>query len=254
MRSLFPLSPLKQTSVVLENSTPMGSLLLSCIARRGFISYGDKQLFYRGIDRCDGNSPFFTPKKLFFSSAAGNFRPTGQYKESPMNDTFIKQDDNSEFARLMAKHHRSLYHYIYSLHPNASQAEDILQETSISIFKHFDQYDAERPFLPWAFKFAYFEVKRFRRNCSRDRLVIGEELVEIMATERTEYHEELEIKRQRLFFCVKKLVEEDQKLLRWRYYTGKTLKDIAESLNLPVKTPLQTTRTSPHHPAPLHDR
>lgn len=152
-----------------------------------------------------------------------------------MRDVSTESNDNTLFARLMAKHYRSLYHYIYSLHPSSSEAEDILQETSINILKHFHQYDETRPFLPWAFRFAYFEVKHFRRTCARDRLVMNDELIDIMATERTEYHEELEQQQQRLMFCVKKLVEADQKLLKWRYHTGRTIKDMAQSLNIPVK-------------------
>ena len=152
-----------------------------------------------------------------------------------MHEAPAESNDNALFARLMAKHYRSLYHYIYSLHSNASEAEDILQETSINILKHFHQYDNDRPFLPWAFRFAYFEVKHFRRNSSRDRLVMNDELIDIMATEREEFHEELELKRQRLVFCVRKLVEKDQKLLQWRYHTGRTIKDMADALNIPVK-------------------
>ncbi len=152
-----------------------------------------------------------------------------------MSDLSKKSNDNSDFARLMAQSHRNLSHYIYSLHPNASEADDILQETSISIYKHFDQYDGDRPFLPWAFKFAYFEVKRFRRSRARDRLVMNEELLDTIATERSDYQEELEQKRQRLVFCVRKLVEEDKKLIQWRYHTGRTIKEMAETLNLPVK-------------------
>jgi len=152
-----------------------------------------------------------------------------------MTEFSENSNENAQFARLMAKHYRSLYHYIFSLHPNTSEAEDILQETSINIFKHFHQYDDSRPFLPWAFRFAYFEVKHFRRNQSRDRLIMNDELMEVMATERAEYQEELEQKQQRLVFCVKKLVDADQKLLNWRYQAGRTIKEMAESLNIPVK-------------------
>jgi len=152
-----------------------------------------------------------------------------------MSNVTTDPRDDHLFARMMAKHHRNLHNYIYSLHPHSTEAEDILQETSINIFKHFHQYDVDRPFLPWAFRFAYFEVRRFRRSCSRDRLVMTDELIDTMATERSEMQDDLELKRQRLVFCVKKLLQNDQQLLQWRYDTQKSIKDIAEALNLPVK-------------------
>lgn len=135
----------------------------------------------------------------------------------------------------MARHHRALLNYILSLHPDPVEADDIIQETSINIFRHFGDYESDRPFLPWAFRFAYFEVKRHRRAKARDRLVLSDELVELMAIERADAHDELEEKCRRLQGCVARLPASDRDLLAWRYEAGQTIREMAEGMKMPVK-------------------
>ena len=59
---------------------------------------------------------------------------------------------------LIAVNQDDLYRYIYSLLPHYDDARDVLQETVLAVAGKFDEYDASRPFLPWACKFAYYKV------------------------------------------------------------------------------------------------
>ena len=72
--------------------------------------------------------------------------------------------DHEKFIKLFSQSQPDIRRYIYSLCQNMSDMEDILQETSLSLWRKFDQYDHKQPFLNWAFRFAYFEVMKYREK------------------------------------------------------------------------------------------
>jgi RNA polymerase sigma-70 factor (ECF subfamily) len=132
-----------------------------------------------------------------------------------------------EFAALYSKCHLDLLRYILTLLPYRDQAEDVLQETAQVIWKKFDQYDQERPFLPWARKFAYFEVLRHRKKQSIRFKYFSDELVENMAVEREEQDEMLDAGREALAGCMAKLDDTSSELLLDRFSRGIALKELA---------------------------
>ena len=54
-------------------------------------------------------------------------------------------------------------------------AADVLQETNLDLWARAEDYDFDRPFLPWAFGFARQKVLVFRRTHCRSRLIFGDE-------------------------------------------------------------------------------
>ena len=91
--------------------------------------------------------------------------------------------NDEHFVRLLTRHERALYRYVVSLLPAAQEADDVMQDTATVLWKKFSDYDASRPFLPWAMRFAYFEVLKLRRRRGRNRLVFSDELMEKLADE-----------------------------------------------------------------------
>ena len=62
-----------------------------------------------------------------------------------------------------------MYGYIFSLVRNRADAEDLLQETSITLREKFEQFDPETDFIPWAFQW-HSEVKNFQRKQGRSKI------------------------------------------------------------------------------------
>ena len=50
-------------------------------------------------------------------------------------------------------------------------ADDIMQETSMALWQKFADYDADRSFLPWALRFAYFQTKRQQERNREDQQI-----------------------------------------------------------------------------------
>ena len=122
-----------------------------------------------------------------------------------------------QLVLLLTQHQVPLFRYIFSLVACEADARDILQETSLALYRKFDAYDASRPFLPWAYRFAYLQVQKHREKAARSPLLFGEDVMDLLAHDRERMEPELD---QRLLFldgCLAKLTPQDKELVTSRY-------------------------------------
>jgi RNA polymerase sigma-70 factor (ECF subfamily) len=140
-------------------------------------------------------------------------------------------DDQTErFASRAMSVQRQLFAYILTLAPNLIEAEDLLQETNLVLWRKRQEYDASRPMLPWARQIAYYQVLAYRKRLKRDRLYFDDALFEQLATV-SEPDAEAAIEQQAaLSDCVTKLPAADQQLLRDRYTESLTAAQIGHRL------------------------
>jgi RNA polymerase sigma-70 factor, ECF subfamily len=120
-------------------------------------------------------------------------------------------------VRLLTRHQDDLFRYIFALLPHEEDARDVLQETSVALYRKFADYDAGQPFLPWAFRFAYLEVLKQRERNQRGTLLLSRELVERLAAERERMEPALQARLVALEACLEQLPAEDQELIHRRY-------------------------------------
>ena len=59
-----------------------------------------------------------------------------------MSETGRRNVDVEEFVRLLMAHERQIFTYILTLLPHVADAEDVLQETSIVLWRKFPEYQA----------------------------------------------------------------------------------------------------------------
>lgn len=132
------------------------------------------------------------------------------------------------FIQRFAHHEPDLRRFIRSLLPNWTDADEVLQQTAIVIWKKFEQYDPETHFMKWACVIARFESLAYRRKMARDRLVFREDILELMADEGID---ELEDRRQEhIAFesCLRDMPEKQRRFLTLAYTRGVKTKDLAE--------------------------
>ena len=72
------------------------------------------------------------------------------HRQPPVSDR-----DPEQFVRLLARYDREVYRYVLTLLPDHTEAEDVLQETAAALWEKFAEYDSEKPFFPWACRFAF---------------------------------------------------------------------------------------------------
>lgn len=149
-----------------------------------------------------------------------------------MSDT-PPSDASSVFLSHVLNNQRSIRNYIFSLHPHAQDLDDLVQQTVLTLWREFENYDSRREFLPWALRISYFEVLRLRKKQSRDRLVFSEDFIEKIAGE---FAEEITSapKRQALDFCLAKLDVKAREVLLARYSGDATVNGLAAKQRVSV--------------------
>ncbi|MFO1482268.1 MAG: sigma-70 family RNA polymerase sigma factor [Verrucomicrobiaceae bacterium] len=137
---------------------------------------------------------------------------------------------------LLTQHQEALFRYIFSLVPCEADARDILQETSLALFRKFDQYDATRPFVPWAYRFAYLQVQKHREKSARSPLLFSEDVMDLLANERTHIEPQLDERLRLLDGCLGKLTPHDKELVTSRYAMRKSAEDMMQRFDMSRRT------------------
>lgn len=135
-----------------------------------------------------------------------------------------------QFISQFTRYERQIRYYIASLVANKSDVDDIMQETSSLLWEKFDQYDPERPFLPWAMRFAYNAVRTYRQKLGTRRKYFSDELVEELADLHEKEIDRLEQERKLLPVVLKKLSEKERLLIEHRYSNGGNIQELADKL------------------------
>jgi RNA polymerase sigma-70 factor (ECF subfamily) len=131
-------------------------------------------------------------------------------------------------VRLLSKHQEELFRYVFALLPHEEDARDVLQETSVALYRKFADYDPGKPFLPWAYRFAYLEVLKQRERTQRTTRHLNRELLERLAREREEQDPVLQARLQALEDCLGELSPQERGLIRQRYHGGARTEELVQ--------------------------
>jgi RNA polymerase sigma-70 factor (ECF subfamily) len=141
------------------------------------------------------------------------------------------EDDRHErFTALMSRQHASLMGFTLSLVPNWSDAEDILQQASVVMWRKFGEFQEGTDFLAWGCQVVRFHVTNFVRKRARDKHLFSPELIETMAGEALGDAEHLASERAALQACLGKLDDAGRKLLARCYEPQATIRQVAHEL------------------------
>ena len=127
--------------------------------------------------------------------------------------------------------------FILTLLPHWGDADELLQRTSVVLWRKFSEWSATDNFVAWACQVARLEVKSYLRAQSRDQLFFDERLIDSLSETRAELADELSDRRDALSHCLQKLVTQDREIID-RCYADKrvTAKEVAQTLGRPANT------------------
>jgi len=129
---------------------------------------------------------------------------------------------------LFVRHEPAIHSFLTSLLADLDDAEVVMQETSMCLWKKFEQFEPGTSFCNWALQIARFEAMNFRRKRRRDRHLFSDELIRLLADEAAEQAARLEEERRVLAHCVAKLDPRDRHVLSGCYREDSTIKAYAE--------------------------
>lgn len=139
---------------------------------------------------------------------------------------------SEEPIRILSQLQPALYAYILSLHPNRADAEDILQETNVVVWKKLPEYEPGTHFRSWVFRIAYYQTLAERKRLARrpEVSVFDEQLLNVLAEEAEIRLASYDERAGALKHCLSHLRTEDTRLLKRHYVDGMPIKDIAGEL------------------------
>lgn len=135
-----------------------------------------------------------------------------------------------QFVSLFTQHEPGLRAFVRSLVFSWDDANEVMQNTGLVLWRKFDTFDQKTEFMRWACVVARFEVLAWRRDKARDRHVFDEDLVNMLAEEAADEHETLASERRALERCLKKLPEKQRRIVMSAYEPGVRLNQVAVTL------------------------
>jgi RNA polymerase sigma-70 factor (ECF subfamily) len=138
---------------------------------------------------------------------------------------------HEQFVERFVRFQGRVYAYVALLLPNRADAEEVFQQTSLVLWKKWQQFDLNRDFVAWACGIAHLEVRNFlRKQRDRGRVFLSEDVLAEVALVRLDLHDVLEARRQALQHCLDRLEPANRHLLERCYAGQDSIKTIAESL------------------------
>jgi RNA polymerase sigma-70 factor (ECF subfamily) len=132
------------------------------------------------------------------------------------------------FLSLFLRSEREVFRYVSALVPNIGEAEEIVQQTAIALWEKFDAYDPEKPFTPWACRFALNKTRQWIERHQRWRALLENGLAEELAQRREELRPELEFRLGHLEDCLNKLPEKQRLLVKGYYFRRDGIETLGE--------------------------
>jgi len=132
------------------------------------------------------------------------------------------------FRQLVLAYQQRLYRVIRRQVSSHEDADDVLQNTFLKVFRHLDGFEGRSEFYTWIYRIAQNEVYTFIKSNSKRRWMDLEDHAE----RKEEPHLNSDDVLRSLEMAVSKLPERQQMVFRMRYYDELSYKQMAEILDL----------------------
>jgi len=130
----------------------------------------------------------------------------------------------------LIEHQRRLYGFVLSILPDANEADDIYQEACTKIWQLADEYDPQRPFMPWACSIAHNLLRNHLAKRRRHRRLFSEATLDQVADRYEQQTDRLEQRRRALQECLKELTEGQREAVELSYSGQATIAEAADML------------------------
>ena len=144
--------------------------------------------------------------------------------------------DEDEFFRHFSKSQCALYAFVLGLTSNPMDADDVLQEVNLALWKKRRSYDPRFPFLPWAIGFAKVEINNYRKRVGRQRLLFSDDVLNRLSADWPNDTSHQEQRLAALTICLKKLPALQSHYVSSFYKAGCSVKELAETNKTPAST------------------
>lgn len=147
-----------------------------------------------------------------------------------------KSSRYEKFLALYSVNQKRIFGYILSLVPKRVDAEDILQQTAMEMWRIFDRFEEGSDFAAWGMALARFRVLKFRKAKQTGKFIsyLSDEAFQIILDESAKFENPSSFHLPALEGCIKRLGERERDLLIQRYEKGLTYQSMAEKMDCSI--------------------
>ncbi|MDU0352553.1 sigma-70 family RNA polymerase sigma factor [Paraglaciecola aquimarina] len=150
-----------------------------------------------------------------------------QLSEKPSSEL----DNAEEFERLFDANKNRLYRYVYASVWDNSAADDIFQETSLTLWNEFSKFEPGSNFSKWATCIAFNRIRAFKRKQNKYQLGLDDDLLQEFSNNLSVFEENTvaqETRWRHLEHCYTLLSPPMQKIYHYFYKQNLVAQDIAQ--------------------------
>ena len=134
------------------------------------------------------------------------------------------------FAERLVKNQQRVFRYVVSLVPIRADAEELFQQTCLTLWECWERYDPALDFFPWACGIAHNHVLNFRRKRQSNQVQLQADVLELLARRSLERQQREDYRLAPLEDCLAELSDRNRKVIEG-YYGGRTVQEIAQQLS-----------------------
>ncbi len=146
-----------------------------------------------------------------------------------------QEDFASRFIPLFTKNQGKIYNFILMMVPNASDADDLMQETATVMWTKFNTYKEGTNFSAWAVRIAHFRVLYFYRRQKNAYVRFTGELLDKVTKQAVVSFKQKDSRIETLNQCMDELKSKDWELVQMRYEQEIVPKMIAKRVGRSVE-------------------
>ncbi len=140
----------------------------------------------------------------------------------------MSNSSDDQFVTLLIKNQNRVFRFLMTLVPRREDAEDLLQQTSVTLWKSREKYDpSSGEFSSWACAIAHNHVRNFRRKENTRRNILTAEIERMLIDTRAVHSSLMDEWHQALGVCIDKLTPHQRKIVKECYRENSTIKDAA---------------------------
>lgn len=139
-------------------------------------------------------------------------------------------NDSDEFLQLITEFQGRLFGFVLGMIGDVDQANEVLQETNLVLWRKSDEFQSGSDFKAWSFRIAHFQVMAFRQRQIRNRVVFTDQVIEKICQDAMTQDEAYERRLKLLERCISDLSDRNRDVLCRFYDQGESLEAIATSL------------------------
>lgn len=139
-------------------------------------------------------------------------------------------DRAERFLSLHTQNYHRISAFVHTLVADWQDAEEIVQDTLLILWRKFDEFDLETEFFPWAARVAQYEVLNYRRRRQRQAVMLDVETINALAATSLEVMTDVSQQRELLAQCLKLLSERERIIVGLRYRDRGSVNSIADTI------------------------